>query len=87
MAARPAFVISRQEPRWLIRKGCEATAASAAAARARRHVGAIGFFFPTVQRSARNPPLARSGASIIDLVLALLAFWLVLEGAPAGQEA
>jgi len=37
-------------------------------------------FFPMVQRFAPNPPLARSGAFMLDLVLALLAFWLVLDG-------
>ena len=34
-----------------------------------------------VQRFAPNPPLVRSGAFMIDLVLALLAFRLVLDGA------
>jgi hypothetical protein len=41
----------------------------------------MGFFFPMVQRFAPNPPLGRSGAFMVDLVLALLAFWLVLDGA------
>ncbi len=45
-------------------------------------LGAMGFFFPMVQGFAPNPPLVRSGAFMIDLVLALLAFWLVLDGAP-----
>jgi hypothetical protein len=44
-------------------------------------LGAMGFFFPMVQGFAPNPPLARSGAFMLDLVLALLAFWLVLDGA------
>lgn len=44
-------------------------------------LGAMGFFFPMVQMFAPNPPLARSGAFMLDLVLALLAFWLVLDGA------
>ena len=48
-------------------------------------LGAMGFFFPMVQRFAPNPPLARSGAFIIDLVLALSAFWLVLDGASDRQ--
>jgi hypothetical protein len=39
----------------------------------------MGFFFPMVTGFAPNPPLARSGAFLIDLVLALLAFWLVLD--------
>jgi multidrug resistance protein MdtO len=48
-------------------------------------LGAMGFFFPMVQRFAPNPPLARSGAFMLDLVLALLAFWLVLDGASNRQ--
>ena len=44
-------------------------------------LGAMGFFFPMVQGFAPNPSLARSGAFMLDLVLALLAFWLVLDGA------
>jgi hypothetical protein len=44
-------------------------------------LGAMGFFFPMVQGFAPNPPLARSGAFMVDLVLALLAFWLVLDKA------
>jgi hypothetical protein len=48
-------------------------------------LGAMGFFFPMVQRFAPNPPLARSGAFMLDLVLALLAFWLVLDGASDRQ--
>lgn len=48
-------------------------------------LGAMGFFFPMVQRFAPNPPLARSGAFMVDLGLALLAFWLVLDGASARQ--
>ena len=44
-------------------------------------LAAMGFFFPMVQGFAPNPPLARSGAFMVDLVLALLAFWLVLDGA------
>jgi hypothetical protein len=48
-------------------------------------LGAMGFFFPMVQRFAPNPPLARSGAFMVDLVLALLAFWLVLDGASTRQ--
>ena len=44
-------------------------------------LGAMGFFFPMVTGFAPNPPLARSGAFLADLVLALLAFWLVLDGA------
>ena len=44
-------------------------------------LGAMGFFFPMVQGFAPNPPLARSGAFMIDLALALLAFWLVLDRA------
>ncbi|MGB6942973.1 MAG: hypothetical protein WBE37_11300 [Bryobacteraceae bacterium] len=43
-------------------------------------LGAMGFFFPMVTGFAPNPPLARSGAFFLDLVLALLAFWLVLDG-------
>lgn len=43
-------------------------------------LGAMGFFFPMVTGFAPNPPLARSGAFLLDLVLALLAFWLLLEG-------
>jgi hypothetical protein len=42
---------------------------------------AMGFFFPVVTGFAPNPPLARSGAFMIDPVLAVLAFWLVLDGA------
>lgn len=42
-------------------------------------LGAMGFFFPMVTNFAPNPPLARSGAFLADLVLALLAFWLVLD--------
>ena len=42
-------------------------------------LAAMGFFFPMVQRFAPNPPLARSGAFLADLVLALLAFWLLLD--------
>ena len=48
-------------------------------------LGAMGFFFPMVQRFAPNPPLARSGAFMLDLVLALFAFWLVLDGASDRQ--
>lgn len=44
-------------------------------------LGAMGFFFPMVTGFAPNPPLARSGAFFVDLVLALLAFWLVLDRA------
>ncbi|HUA21634.1 MAG TPA: hypothetical protein VMB25_22975 [Bryobacteraceae bacterium] len=44
-------------------------------------LGAMGFFFPMVTGFAPNPPLARSGAFLVDLVLALVAFWLVLDGA------
>ncbi len=44
-------------------------------------LGAMGFFFPMVTGFAPSPPLARSGAFMLDLVLALLAFWLVLDGA------
>ena len=44
-------------------------------------LGAMGFFFPMVTGFSPNPPLGRSGAFMIDLVLALLAFWLVLDGA------
>jgi hypothetical protein len=43
-------------------------------------LGAMGFFFPMVQGFAPDPPLAHSGAFMVDLVLALLAFWLVLDG-------
>lgn len=39
----------------------------------------MGAFFPMVQAFAPNPPLARSGAFMLDLVLALSAFWLVLD--------
>ena len=46
-------------------------------------LAAMGFFFPMVQGFAPNPPLARSGAFLIDLVLALVAFWLILDEAPA----
>lgn len=46
-------------------------------------LGAMGFFFPMVQTFAPNPPLARSGAFLADLALALLAFWLLLDGAPS----
>ena len=48
-------------------------------------LGAMGFFFPMVQRFAPNPTLARSGAFMVDLALALLAFWLVLDGASTRQ--
>jgi len=44
-------------------------------------LGAMGFFFPMVTGFAPNPRLARSGAFFVDLVLALLAFWLVLDRA------
>ncbi len=44
-------------------------------------LGAMGFFFPMVTGFAPNPPLGRSEAFMLDLVLALLAFWLVLDGA------
>ena len=44
-------------------------------------LGAMGFFFPMVTGFAPDPPLGRSGAFMLDLVLALLAFWLVLDGA------
>lgn len=44
-------------------------------------LGAMGFFFPMVTGFAPNPPLARSSAFLVDLVLALLAFWLLLDGA------
>jgi hypothetical protein len=47
-------------------------------------LGAMGFFFPMVTAFAPNPPLARSGAFLLDLALALVAFWLVLDN---GQEA
>lgn len=46
-------------------------------------LGAMGFFFPMVQGFAPNPPLAPSGAFMVDLVLALLAYWLVLDAAPS----
>jgi hypothetical protein len=50
-------------------------------------LAAMGFFFPMVTGFAPNPPLARSGAFMADLALALLAFWLVLDAGPdqAGQ--
>ena len=47
-------------------------------------LGAMGFFFPMVTGFAPNPQLARSGAFFGDLVLALLAFWLILDGALTG---
>jgi hypothetical protein len=47
-------------------------------------LGAMGFFFAMVTGFAPNPPLARSGAFFADLVLALLAFWLILDG--SGRE-
>jgi hypothetical protein len=43
-------------------------------------LAAMGFFFPMVAGFAPNPPLVRSGAFMLDLVLALVAFWLVLDG-------
>ena len=48
-------------------------------------LGAMGFFFPMVQGFGPNPPLARSGAFMADLVLALLAFWLLLDGASSSR--
>ena len=42
-------------------------------------LGAMGFFFPMVTGFAPNATLAQSGAFFADLVLALLAFWLVLD--------
>ncbi|MBV9770389.1 MAG: hypothetical protein JOZ32_12520 [Bryobacterales bacterium] len=42
-------------------------------------LGAMGFFFPMVTGFAPNAPLAQSGAFFADLLLALLAFWLVLD--------
>jgi multidrug resistance protein MdtO len=53
-------------------------------------LGAMGFFFPMVQRFAPNPPLATSGAFMVDLVLALLAFWVLIDSAassPISNEA
>ena len=47
-------------------------------------LGAMGFFFPMVTGFAQNPPLGRSGAFFADLVLALLAFWPLLDGASDG---
>ena len=47
-------------------------------------LGAMGFFFPMVTGFAPNPQMARSGAFFGDLVLALLAFWLILDGALTG---
>lgn len=44
-------------------------------------LAAMGFFFPMVTGFAPNPPLARSGAFFADLVLALAAFWLMLDQA------
>jgi hypothetical protein len=40
-------------------------------------LGAMGYFFPMVQRFGPNTSLVRSGAFMGDLVLALLAFWLM----------
>lgn len=45
-------------------------------------LGAMGFFFPMVTGFAPNPPLGRSGAFMLDLVLAVVAFWLALDGPP-----
>jgi len=49
-------------------------------------LGAMGFFFPMVTGFAPNPPLGRSGAFFVDLVLALLAFWLILDGASGDRQ-
>ncbi len=49
-------------------------------------LGAMGFFFPMVTGFAPNPPLARSAAFFADLVLALLAFWLVLDGVSGNRS-
>jgi hypothetical protein len=50
-------------------------------------LGAMGFFFPMVTGFAPNPPLGRSGAFFADLVLALLAFWLVLDDSSSNLPA
>ena len=46
-----------------------------------RHIGSDGLLLSNGHGLSPNPPLGRSGAFMVDLVLALLAFWLVLDGA------
>jgi hypothetical protein len=50
-------------------------------------LGAMGYFFPMVQRFGVNPSLVRSGAFLGDLVLALVTFWLVFDSGLAGRPA
>ena len=49
-------------------------------------LGAMGYFFPMVQRFGPNPSLARSAAFMGDVLLALVAFWLVFDGGLAGRS-
>lgn len=46
-------------------------------------LGAMGYFFPMVQRFGPNVSLVRSAAFMGDIVLALAAFWLVFDNGPA----
>ena len=52
-------------------------------------LGAMGYFFPLVQRFGPDVSLVRSSAFYGDLLLALAAFWLVFDnglGLPWGRE-
>jgi hypothetical protein len=50
-------------------------------------LGAMGYFFPMVQRFGPNTALERSGAFFGDIFLALLVFWLVFDSGLKGRSA
>jgi hypothetical protein len=47
-------------------------------------LGAMGYFFPMVQRFGPDAPLGRSGAFFGDIFCALVAFWLVFDSGLGG---
>jgi uncharacterized membrane protein YccC len=49
-------------------------------------LGAMGYFFPMVQRFGPNVSLARSGAFFGDILCALVAFWLVFDSGLGGRR-
>lgn len=49
-------------------------------------LGAMGYFFPMVQRFGQYPSLARSAAFMGDILLAVVAFWLVFDGGLSGRS-
>jgi hypothetical protein len=49
-------------------------------------LGAMGYFFPMVERFGPNPSFARSGAFMGDVFIALVAFWLVFDSGLGGHR-